>query len=310
MLSSGTNPSIKNTDLQITAGSNGNTDKAQYWVILYPTTNGWCTVQSNIVTLTINSPATVTPGGPDNVCQSAEPSAITLSGASVGGGATTGAWSIISGGGTLSNPAQTPSPGTVTYTPPSNYSGNITLRLTTNDIPGCGVASGDRIITVNPLPTASASKTDVSCFNGNNGSVTITPTSGSANYTYALNPGGFSSGPQAGAFTFSGLITNNYTWTMTDGNSCSTSPYTYSVDASLYSTTTVYNNLAASSHTIDVKDANGCIFSTSRATRANTSGGPTAIAFTDSSQCFMRSFQLIDNSGSRDGRGCTIYILG
>ncbi len=55
-------------------------------------------------------------------------------------------------------------------------------------------------------------------------------------------------------------------------------PYTYSVDASLYSTTTVYNNLAASSHTIDVKDANGCIFSTTAS--ISNSDGPTAIAVT------------------------------
>ena len=55
-------------------------------------------------------------------------------------------------------------------------------------------------------------------------------------------------------------------------------PYTYSVDASLYCTTTVYNNLAASSHTIDVKDANGCIFSTTAS--ISNSDGPTAIAAT------------------------------
>src|SRR5678816_3307070 len=43
---------------------------------------------------------TSTAGGPDTICQSASPSPLTLSGASVGGGATSGAWSIIAGGGT------------------------------------------------------------------------------------------------------------------------------------------------------------------------------------------------------------------
>jgi hypothetical protein len=55
-------------------------------------------------------------------------------------------------------------------------------------------------------------------------------------------------------------------------------PYTYSVDASAYSATLVYNNLAAGSHDINVKDANGCIFSTT-ASISNTTG-PTAIAAT------------------------------
>jgi hypothetical protein len=83
--------------------------------------------------------ATVTPGGPDFVCQSASPSVITLSGASVGGGATTGAWTIVTGGGTLSNNGgQTANPAAVTYTAPANFSGTITLRLTTNDPDGAG----------------------------------------------------------------------------------------------------------------------------------------------------------------------------
>ena len=59
-------------------------------------------------------------------------------------------------------------------------------------------------------------------------------------------------------------------------------PYTYSVDGSPYTATLVYNNLTAASHSIDVKDANGCIFSTS-ANISNT-GGPTAIATTTTNE--------------------------
>ena len=96
------------------------------------------------------SPPTVNPGGPDNVCQSAHPSAITLNGASIGGSATTGAWSIFSGGGTLSNTNPTASPETVTYTPAANFSGIVTLTLT---IDGTPAASGTRTISVNALPS-------------------------------------------------------------------------------------------------------------------------------------------------------------
>ena len=73
-----------------------------------------------------------TAGGPDYVCQSATPSAITLSGASIGGSATTGTWSITSGGGTLSNTAQTSNPESVIYTPADGFAGIVTLTLTSN----------------------------------------------------------------------------------------------------------------------------------------------------------------------------------
>jgi hypothetical protein len=58
-------------------------------------------------TLILNTPAVVVEGPDFAVCQSATPVAVALSGASVSGGATTGAWSIISGGGTLSSVSQT-----------------------------------------------------------------------------------------------------------------------------------------------------------------------------------------------------------
>src|SRR5207302_595460 len=47
------------------------------------------------------------------------------------------------------------------------------------------------------------------------------------------------------------------------------SPYTYSFDASGYTSTLVYNNLSAGLHSVNVKDANGSTFSTT-ANIANT----------------------------------------
>ena len=55
-------------------------------------------------------------------------------------------------------------------------------------------------------------------------------------------------------------------------------PFTYSVDGGAFTATTSYTNLAAATYAIDVRDVNGCLFSTS-AIIANTSG-PTAIATT------------------------------
>ncbi len=54
-------------------------------------------------------------------------------------------------------------------------------------------------------------------------------------------------------------------------------PYTYSVNGSAFTTTTVYNNLAAGSYPVVVKDANGCTFNAPNIQISNT-GGATAVA--------------------------------
>src|SRR5205085_709459 len=134
-----------------------------------PDAAGPCLAVSSTRTITINPAATVNAGGPDVTCQSATPSAITLTGATVGGGATTGAWSITSGGGTLSSTAQVNSPATITYTPAANYTGPVTLTLTTSDPDGAGpciAVSATRTINVNQAPTVSAGTSITICSNG------------------------------------------------------------------------------------------------------------------------------------------------
>jgi len=141
------------------------------------------------VTITVNAATTATAGGPNTVCQSATPTPITLTGASIGGSATTGAWSIVSeGGGSLSNYSQTATPATVTYTPALNYSGTVTLRLTTNNV-GC-TAIADRTITVRPTPTASISGTTTVCQNATAPDITFTnPQTLPVTITYNINSG-------------------------------------------------------------------------------------------------------------------------
>ncbi len=113
-----------------------------------------CVSSGTAQTISINAPATVTPGGPDIANPSASPAAITLSGASVGGEASTGAWSIVSGGGTLSSTSQSSSPQNVTYTPAANYSGTVVLTLTSNSVV-CSSASANRIININSTTSQS-----------------------------------------------------------------------------------------------------------------------------------------------------------
>lgn len=158
----------------------GLTNTRTYAVLVDPTGSPDCSVgtwATGCVTVTVNPAATVNAGGPNTVCQSGSPSAITLTGASVGGSATTGAWSIVSGGGSLSSTAQTPTPANVTYTPAPNYTGTVILELLTNDPDGagpCTAVSATRSITVNPAATVTAGGPDAVCQSASPLPITLT----------------------------------------------------------------------------------------------------------------------------------------
>jgi len=163
--------------------------------------------------------ATVTPGGPDNVCQSATPAAITLNGASVGGSATTGAWSITSGGGVLSSTAQTASPEAVTYTPAANFSGTATLTLTTNGSPG---ASGTRTINVNPLPSLILASSAEACLGS---SIVYSLPAGMSNYAWTVSAGGTITagggiGDNSVTVTWNSTVIQSISVNYTNGNGC------------------------------------------------------------------------------------------
>ncbi len=193
---------------------------------------GPCVAATSTRTITVNAGATATAGGPDQVCQSPTPSAITLAGSSVGGAATTGAWSIISGGGTLSNTSQIPSASlaSVTYTPAANFSGTVTLLLTSNDPDGagpCAAITATRTITVNPLPTdispvaqassvCSGSGTNIQILNSQSGvSYQLRDNGTNSNVGSAINGNGATvnlpTGNLSSTTTYNVLATNNTT---------------------------------------------------------------------------------------------------
>lgn len=149
-------------------------------------------------------------------------------------------------------------------------------------------------LTMSPGPTnVSVTPTNATCGN-NNGSITFgSPTGGTAPYTYSVNnvsatspssglaPGTYSitvrdvngcvftkttsitniPGPTAitGTTTQASCNTNNGTYNVT-GVTGGTAAYTYSVDG--VATASLTSGLAAGTHTVLVKDANGCTFST------------------------------------------------
>ena len=204
-----------------------------------------CTITSSAVNVTVNAIPTATSGGPNNVCQSATPSAIALSGASVGGGATTGTWSITSGGGSLSSTAQTVSPATVTYTPAANYSGPVSLLLTTNAGTGCTAATATRTVNVNASSTAASGGPDNVCQSATPGAITLAGASiggGATTGAWSITSGGGSlsstaqsASPATVTYTpaanFSGTVSLLLTSNATAGCSAVTATRTINVNA-------------------------------------------------------------------------------
>jgi gliding motility-associated-like protein len=162
---------------------------------------------------------------------------------------------------------------------------NPSVQLTSMDTIGVNVTSS---------LNAEVTTTNTSC-GAQNGTITIGTVSGGASpYTYSLDGSGYTSN-----VVYNNLGAGSHTINVKDANGCTfsinatinnvsgptsvvatttaafcggnngtitigavtggTSPYSFSLDGSGYSSTLVYNNIAAGSHTINVKDANGCI---------------------------------------------------
>ncbi|SFS46515.1 T9SS type B sorting domain-containing protein [Sphingobacterium wenxiniae] len=88
-----------------------------------------------------------------------------------------------------------------------------TYTVTIRDAIGC-VKTLDVIIMQPSALTASTTQTNVSCFNGSNGTATVSVSGGTGPYTYSWLPSGGTSQ------TATGLSAGTYTVTVTDANSC------------------------------------------------------------------------------------------
>ncbi len=209
----------------------------------------------------------------------------------------------------------------------SAASGTYTLSYTYTGL-SCSVGVSTNV-TINANPTVQTSAyTNPSCYNGANGTASITP-SGSSPFTYAWSTGGTTN-------SISGLAAGTYTVTVTDAHSCSlTQNYTltqplqltatasattnfngyniscyqgsngaatvaisggtspYSVSWSNGSTSTSISGLTAATYTVTVTDSKGCT-----ATSSVTLTQPTAITLTMSNQtnvnCYGGSTGALD----------------
>lgn len=173
-----------------------------------------------------------------------------------------------------------------------------TYNVTVTNAAGC-TASASQVLTVNALPSVTATVTNVSCNSGANGAIDLTVTGGSSAYIYAWSN-------NATTQDLSNLVQGTYNVTVTDNAGCSasatstvtqptmamqlsglptitnvtcnglcngslsdviivggTTPYTYSWEGPNGFTATTANlpNLCADSYTGTVTDANGCTYS-------------------------------------------------
>lgn len=179
----------------------------------------------------------------------------------------------------------------------------------------CGLVTGTVAVTAASSFTASTSSTPAVCLSAN-GSATVTPTGGSAPFTYSWSPSG---GTNAVA---TGLAAGNYSITIIDASTCTvvatvsvtsagsftasvasssaaclsangsatitptggTSPYTYTWSPA-GGTSSVATGLLSGTYTVSIQDANSCSYTAT--VSISQSGGP-ALALSGSSNvlCF------------------------
>lgn len=161
------------------------------------------------------------------------------------------------------------------------------------DANGC-VGQASTTITQPTVINLTSIPTMITCNGANNGSISSTASGGTSPYTYSINGTTFQS-----SSSFNSLSAGNYTITVKDANGCTKTatttitqpsavslsgvstaatsgsngsitltgsggliPYTYSINGTSYSSSSLFSGLAPGTYTCYVKDANGCVSST------------------------------------------------
>ncbi len=179
-----------------------------------------------------------------------------------------------------------------------------------------------------------ADLTHVACFGESTGSVTVAGSGGTPPYEYSLDGGAYQS-----SGNFNNLAAASYTVTVKDDNGCTddviviitqpaavlsgsitsqtnvlcfgesngsvtvagsggTPPYEYSLDGGAYQSSGTFNNLAAASYTVTVKDNNDCTFNVPVTITQPASGLTGSITSQTDVLCFGEATGIVIVAGS------------
>lgn len=183
-----------------------------------------------------------------------------------------------------------------------------TYTVTAKDANGCTVTVPVTITQPLVLTSSISSQTNVNCFGGTNGSVTIASTGGTSPYTYSLNGGAAGS-----SSTFSSLTAGSYTITVTDANACTTTvPVTITQPAALVLTTSSVNAICTAANGSATVNATGGTpnytyswspVAQTTATASNIQAGNYSVIVTDVNGCSQTALVSV---GSSPGGTATI----
>lgn len=186
----------------------------------------------------------------------------------------------------------------ITWQSSPNFTGLLTGTYTVYIRDAAGVCTANYTANVGVIGNLSAvtANTAASCTGVNNGTITISSSTGTAPFTFSLDGGTFVAG--ALPYTFTGLTPGNHTIVVKDVNNCitntitvnittgtgvtatstavptacpgasngsitvtptaGTAPFTYQLGAGPIQSSNVFTGLAAGTYTITVRDAIGC----------------------------------------------------
>jgi hypothetical protein len=251
-----------------------------YYAEAKNTAGGCVSTTRTPVTATVNTLPSVTAGSNSPVCSG---TTLTLSSTA---GMSSYSWS---GPNSFTSSVQNP---TVSNNASAVMAGTYTVTVT--DANGC-TNTGSVIIAAPTVVNFTTAVTNVLCFGTSTGSITVTPSSGAAPYTYSKNGG--TSYQASNSFTT--LAAGTYSIIVKDANNCTataqsvtitqpaaglnvggsgggvlcfgsstghytltatggTAPYTYSKDGITFQSSNNFTGLSAGSYTLITKDANGC----------------------------------------------------
>ena len=220
-LGSITTPTCYNsTDGSFSATASGGTSPYVYQLNngATGTTHSWSSLSNGTYTVKVTDANGCIATGSTTFNTTAPNATITVTNATCNGG--TGSISVSNGTGGAGVGGYSASTDNSTWTvinsTPITYS-NLSAGAKTiyiRDGNGC-VQSYSKIITQPTAVTSSITGTAPNCYNGSDGSITVTPGGGSGVYTYSLNGGAYQS-----SNTFTGLTNSTYNVTVKDSNGC------------------------------------------------------------------------------------------